>query len=116
MAIKVRDDHLAISREIEEAVRKRPPGQTAHAARARKLAQYERWIIDNCAAIAAFVMEQERMKGAGTMLRQKKGEATEHDVQLYIWRFNVAKEIKEAIERIVPVRSVVLGSEEQATK
>lgn len=54
---------------------------------------------ERCAAIADVIAEQERFKGAGTMLRQKRGDktATEELITLYANRYNLAKDIAAAI-------------------
>lgn len=95
--LEPRSEHVALARAMELAVRGRPPQKTAHAMRAKVIAMNEALTVQRCAGIADEMAQQERLKGAGTMLRKEKGEATDADVARYVARHNMALEVAAAL-------------------
>lgn len=76
----------------------------------------ESGITERAALIAGFHAEQERLKGAGTMLRRDKGEATDADVKLYTWRYNLARDIERDIRagKIVSLTQAPIAQDNEA--
>jgi hypothetical protein len=95
-----RPDHLEFAKTIQAGIRNRPKGQTAMAAMAFWLQVFEGATFEKAAQAVDLLAEQERLKGAGMMLRQRRGgddAPTEADVNLYVTRYNFARTIAAGI-------------------
>ncbi len=86
-----------LAKQIVKAVRANKNDSGAEIAVYVILTVIESGITERGALIAGFHAEQERLKGAGTMLRQQKGEATEADVKVFTNRYNLARDIERDI-------------------
>lgn len=90
-------NNVELARTIVQTVRANANDAGAEIAVYALLTAIESAVIERSALIAGFHAEQERLKGAGTMLRRNKGEANDADVKLFQWRYNLARDIERDI-------------------